>query len=162
MENIPSEYLNEKKEKLLIPKPLSPINNKIKIIKDDFLTSKTEYKEINNSLIKNNSTEKTKNLEFKEETIQNESINKINSIIEKITTIPNLKNYSDYKKEISKLTNEKLKKSNTTEFQFQNLLSNKEKTIEESEIEKIKKIGKIGLNKTFLDITTANSKNIIL
>ena len=163
MENIPSDYLNEKKQKLLIPKPLNPINNKKIIIKEDSLTSTIEKKKINNSLNKNTNSEKSKNLEFKEETIPNKSINKINSIIEKITTIPNLKNYSDYKKEISKLINIKLKKNSTLDFfQIQNLLSNKEKTIEESEIEIIKQIGKIGLNKTFLDITTTNSKNIIL
>ena len=39
MENIPSDYLNEKKQKLLIPKPLNPINNKKIIIKEYYLTS---------------------------------------------------------------------------------------------------------------------------
>ena len=159
MENIPSEDLNEKKPKLLIPKPLGSINNINNIIKKDLITPKNEKNEINNTLQENINIKIEKELEFKKENIPNESINKINSIISKIKTIPNLNNYSDYKKEILKISNEKLKKINYSDFQN----SKEEKTkIEENEIEIIKKIGKIGLNKTFLDIKTSNSKNIIL
>ena len=83
-------------------------------------------------------------LTFKEENIDEKIIENINSIVKDIEIINKIEDYSQYKKEIN------------------NLLKTENKKLLINEIKRMKTLGKIGITKTYFDIKSNDSENIIL